>query len=147
MLTRHGAWVMAMCLLAQVAWNLDEQAIAAKLYNALLPFSGRLIIIGSGASCYGPVARHLALAAATMRRYDDAERHFRAALDMDSALNARPFTAYTQMEYAFMLAARNEAGDRQRAAALCREAVETAQELGLREVISRGSELLGRLST
>jgi len=56
-------------------------------------------------------------------------------------LGSRPWTAHTQYDYASMLVARGGQGDREKALGLLRKALETAQEIGMREIVKRALAL------
>ena len=100
---RDGAFVVGMALLSQVAARLRHQRTARVLYDLLLPFAERNVIIGSSAVFYGPMGRHLGLLAGTLARWEDAEAHFNSAMERCREINAPPFLAYNQLECAEML--------------------------------------------
>lgn len=78
-------------------------------------------------ACTGSLSRSLGLVAATMSRFDEAERHFDTALRMNQHLGARPWVAHTEHAYARLLLTREGPGDRERAHGLLYECSETAQ--------------------
>jgi len=135
-LPRDGAWVVSMCLLAQVCAYLNDSHRARTLYKILLPFDGRNIVIGSAAAFYGPVSRHLGLLAVTMSRRGEAKGHFEACLALCSRMGARPFEVYAQQEYGTMLMANGGDDDLGRAKHLLNQARATARELGMAKVIA-----------
>ena len=110
---------------------------AATLYRLLLPYNGQTIVAGAAHVCYGAASRYLGMLAATMERWEEAAQHFEDALAMNTRMGARPWLAHTQHEYAKMLLARNQPGDREEAMALFNEALVTARELGMRALESR----------
>ena len=120
-----------MTLLAEVATYLGDAARAARLYELLLPYDGLNVIAGRAAASYGPVARVLALLAATEGRLDDAERHFADALALSDRMGDRPFAARTRYELARMLLDRGRGGDRERGLELLATALDSAQEIGM----------------
>ena len=63
-------------------------------------------------------------------RWEEAEQHFHDALAMNTRMGARPWLAHTQYDYATMLLARNQPGDREKAQELLDLALTTAHELG-----------------
>ena len=69
--------------------------------------------------------------AGALRRWEDAERHFEAAVAMNARLRARPWLARTRLDYARMLLARGWGGDEQRARALSAAALTECHELGM----------------
>jgi tetratricopeptide (TPR) repeat protein len=121
----------------RVSWSLRDVRRARLLYDLLLPYAERSIVVGFGIACYGAAARYLALLAATLGRPDEAAQHFEDALAVNARMGARPFLAHTQGEYAELLAARGQSGDAARAAALREEARRTAAELGMARLGAR----------
>ncbi|HVR12961.1 MAG TPA: hypothetical protein VMS41_04220, partial [Gaiellaceae bacterium] len=63
--------------------------------------------------------------------WNDAERHFEDATEVNRRIRARPRLAHTQENCARMLLARGAAGDAENAARLLGEAVATYRELGI----------------
>src|SRR5262249_54270167 len=113
---------------------------AATLYDLLLPYADRCVTVGIAAS-RGSVARFLGLLATVLARYDDAERHFEDAFQINARIRARVWVAHTQHDYAHMLVARDGPGDRARAAALAAQALATAREVGMKPLEAKLVEL------
>ncbi len=103
------------------------------LYERLLPWRDRQLL-GVVFLAYGSAGRQLGILAGTMRRWEDAERHFEDALAMNTRMGARPWVARTQFDYAVMLRRRAAAGDSARARELLQQALATAQEIGMVKV-------------
>ncbi|MGH8632351.1 MAG: tetratricopeptide repeat protein, partial [Burkholderiales bacterium] len=80
-----------------------------------------------------------------MRRWEDAERHFQDALEMNTRMGARPWVAWTQHDYARMLLARHRKGDRQRALELLTPALAAAQDMGMKRLEEKAQALLDSL--
>jgi hypothetical protein len=120
-----------MTYLADICTFLGDRARADMLYQILLPFAGRNVVISNAAVCCGALSRYLGALATTLERWDDAVHHFEDALAMNARMDARPWLAHTQEQYAGMLLARNQSGDRDKAAALLDAALITARELGM----------------
>jgi hypothetical protein len=95
-----------MTYLADVCTFLGDKVRAAILYKILLPFAGRNVVIGNAESCYGALSRYLGTLATTLARWDEAAQHFEDALAMNTRMDARPWLARTQEQYATMLLAR-----------------------------------------
>jgi uncharacterized protein HemY len=81
--------------------------------------------------CCGSAARYLGMLAGVIGDWSAAEEHFVAALEMDERLEAWPWLAHTQHEFATAVLARGGRGDRARADRLLAAALETAQQLGM----------------
>ena len=137
-------WLIGLTLIAEVCASLADARRAGLLYDLLLPYAERNIMAAVGAACNGPAARFLGQLAATMERWQDAEQHFERALAMSARMGALPYLAHTQREYAEMLLARDEPADRERAAALLREALQTAGELGMTLLSERTRSALAK---
>jgi class 3 adenylate cyclase len=76
-----------------------------------------------------------------MSRWEEAARHFEAAIEMNVRMGAEAFAARCQQEYAAMLLARAEPGDRERALELVAQALDTAEELGMKVLVERALAL------
>ena len=130
-LPRDAVWMGIMTYLADVCTFLEDRARADTLYQILFPFGGRNVVVGTGAACYGALSRYLGALAATLERWEEAARHFEDALAMNARMEALPWLAHTQEQYATMLLARDQSGDRDKAATLLDAALTTARELGM----------------
>ena len=93
--------LVSLGLLAEAANSLDDQERASALYELLLPYGDRIAVAYPEIST-GAVARNLGLAAWTVERWEDAERHFEAALELNERVGARPWLARTQADRARM---------------------------------------------
>jgi len=107
-------WIGAVADLALVASLGAAPAAAQALYDALLPYAGRLVVWGGANTITGPVDDYLGRLAGRLGRPDVARAHFDQATAQEERLGALPWLAAT-------LAAR---GDRAQAATI-------AEELGL----------------
>ena len=109
---------------------------AATLHRLLLPYARHNAVINQTV-CIGSVSRSLGLVATTMRRWNEAARHFEDALELNARMGARPWVAETQRDYAEMLATRDHPGDRAKALDLLDHALSTGQELGMKRLVER----------
>src|SRR5262249_31167196 len=128
---RNFFWLNTMSWLAEVVSFVGDVRRAATLYDLLVPYVDRCAVSGA-LYCRGAVARPLGVLATLLGRYDDAERHFEKALEMNARIRARIWVAHTQHDYARMLTARDGPGDREKAAALAAQALATAREVGMK---------------
>jgi DNA-binding SARP family transcriptional activator len=140
-LPRDANWLIAVTLLAEVCGARGDAGHACRLYTMLEPYAGRNVVVGRAAGCNGSASRLLGILAATLERWDVAERHFAAALDMHAAMGARPWTARTEVAWAEMLLARAAPGDAERARERLEGAIELADELGMVSVAARARGL------
>jgi tetratricopeptide (TPR) repeat protein len=107
-------WLFSVTLLAEAVALLGGQDRAAALYDVLLPY-GSLNAVAPIEAALGSASRALGLLATVLGRFSDAVRHFDEALRMNTTMGAQPSIAHTEYDYARMLAARGEPGDRERA--------------------------------
>ncbi|HLZ71009.1 MAG TPA: AAA family ATPase [Dehalococcoidia bacterium] len=134
---QDNLWLTSLTSLAECCAFLADAERAIQLYDLLLPYARCNVVISGGAGCTGSVARCLGLLATTLQRWEDAERHFEAALAMNARLGALPWLAVAQCNYAAMLLARGAPGDRERAAALLAQAAATAVKLDMASLTRR----------
>jgi DNA-binding winged helix-turn-helix (wHTH) protein len=146
-LPRNADWMITMASLAQLCAFLRDARRARLLYDLLLPYAARCVVVGHGLVCLGSVERFLALLATAQQRWQEAEAHFDAALQRNRQLGAKPLVALTEREYAMMLLARNAAGDRERALRALDETLDLAQQLGMQDLIRRVQALQERCRT
>jgi tetratricopeptide (TPR) repeat protein len=123
-------WLVGIGLLAEAASTLGDADRSALVYDRLRPYGDRVAVSYPEIST-GSVSRNLGLLAATMERWDAAERHFEEALEMNSRIGARPWLAHAQEDYARMLLARDDPGDRERSRELMQAAELAYGELGI----------------
>ena len=136
-LPRDAVWMGTMTYLVDICTFLGDKSRAETLYRILLPFDGSNVVVGNGAACYGALSRYLGALATTLKRWVDAARHFEDALAMNTRMEARPWLARTQEQYATMLLARGRSGDRDNATTMLDAALATACELGMRALEER----------
>ena len=123
-------WLFGMSLLAEASARVGDTAAAAVLYPPLLPWAN-LIVADYPEAIRGSVSRYLALLAVQLGLTDDADTHFRHALDMNERTGLRPWLAFTQADYAQMLLARGGADDGVRARQLLDSSDASCLSLGI----------------
>jgi DNA-binding CsgD family transcriptional regulator len=142
---RDALWASCIVYLAEVCAFLRDAQRAATLYQLLLPYAQGSILAGGHTACLGSASRYLGLLAATMCRWEEAEAHFQAALEMHTRMGAKPCLAHTQYEYARMLLTRSSAAstytqahtDRDKAVLLLHESQHTSHALGMHALEAR----------
>jgi DNA-binding SARP family transcriptional activator len=123
----------ALGVLAIVAADLRDPALVDAVRALLAPHAD--LTCGIGYRTFAGVAAfHLGRLAAVSGEWADAERHLLVALRRFSALQARPWVAFTQRVRADVLEARGRPSDREWVAALRGESSWTTAKLGLREL-------------
>src|SRR2546428_362537 len=136
-LPRDGGWLVYTSLLAAVAAELNDRASAARLYDLLLPYAGRLGIVGAGLACWGSISSYLGLLASALGRVADATRHFEDAAKVHDRIGARPFLAWTQLSHARLLLTCDAGARSSEATALLASALPTARELGMDGLVAK----------
>ncbi len=134
-LPKDALWLTCIAYLAEVCAYLEDADRAAILYQLLLPYEGRVVVVGSAVACYGAVSRYLGLLNTTMRLWDEAEQQFEEAVNLNTRLGAWPWLAHTQHQFAAMLLARGGSGDQRRAVTLLEEALKLAEDLDMQFLI------------
>jgi hypothetical protein len=128
-------WLGAVTDLSAVAAEAGGRAAAARLYEALLPYRGRLVVWGGANAVNGPASHYLGLLAVRLGRPDDAVTHFEDATGLAERTGARPALARSLVELGEALTRRGGDGGARRAADLLRRGL--AGELGLTALIRR----------
>ncbi len=129
-------WLFMLALLADpCAWLGDREA-AGRLYSMLLPYE-RLYAMAPVEALFGSVARALGVLATALGRFDEAERHFEVAIEIESTMRARPWLAHARHDFAAMLLVRASAGDAGHARTQLEEAMATYGELGMDSWVAR----------
>jgi DNA-binding CsgD family transcriptional regulator len=128
-------------VLALVTAALDRSGAVDALYEDLLPYERRNIVLAEGVICVGAADYYLGLLAATARRWQDAEQHFEVAIEMNERGRAWPWLALAQYGYARMLRSRHGPGDRAKARELLGRAGPAARDLGMAVLSARVERL------
>ncbi len=125
---RDSEWLAFGCELAETIALLGDDDAAAALYPLLAPLADRFGVEGIAAACWGSLHRPAGLLCHVLGRWDDAESHYRQALDANRRAGATLLVADTQLAYATLLYARGrvDTGDE-----LAAEAERTFQAMGL----------------
>jgi tetratricopeptide (TPR) repeat protein len=140
-IARDALWSLTMAELCEGVSFLGDAPRAELLYELLLPYADRCVVT-LAALCMGSVSRSLGLVATTMTRYEEAARHFEAALQMNAQIKSPLWVAHTQHDYARMLLQRAGPGDRDHAFKLLEQALASGQQLGLKAVSDKARTLL-----
>jgi eukaryotic-like serine/threonine-protein kinase len=134
-------WLVTAALLSEVYARLRDHDRAARLYEVLRPYAARCLVVGRGVVCLGSMAQKLGLLCTISSRWDEAEKHFQAALELESRIGARPSIAHTQYRYAQLLLTRAGANDREKAGELLTTAARIATELGMKRLLEDVADL------
>jgi class 3 adenylate cyclase len=138
LLPRDWDWLVAAQNLVQACTYLRDERRAAVLYEQLEPFAGYLACSGWATVCVGSVSACLGNLASVLERWDDSARHFGEAMRQCATLDARPFLAQTQLDFASMLLRRGEAVD---ALDLAEQAHAGAERIGMARLVRVATDL------
>lgn len=144
-LPHDALWMASMTYLADVCTFLEDRPRAARLYQLLVPHARLTVVVGNATCCYGALSRYLGALATTLEHWDEAAQHFEDAMAMNARMEAPPWVAHTKYQYAEMLLARHQSGDRDKAAALLDAALATTRELGMRALEERITAAITRM--
>lgn len=89
-------WLFGVAALAETCALLDEPSRAEALFEVLVPFAERMVVLdafGGGGGFWGPVAHQLGLLAVTLGRQAEAEARFEAAVEVAARFGAPPWVA------------------------------------------------------
>jgi DNA-binding CsgD family transcriptional regulator len=119
---RDAVWPASLTFLAETCLALRDRANARVLYEELAPFGGHNMMAGM-TICFGPADRLLGGLAALLGRTEEADEHFRVALDLAERSLSPLWTCEVQHDWAAVLVGR----DRERAVRLHAQAQMTAR--------------------
>ncbi len=133
-----------LCALAELGSLAGLPAIADRAYPALARALERDVIFSTG--WMFSISRVLGAADTVNRRWEAAARHFETAIEAGIRVGAHPELARSYLDYADMLIARGDGGDRDRIIALLWQAYPLLAELGMAPLArqaARVAETLG----
>jgi tetratricopeptide (TPR) repeat protein len=132
---RDGSWVVTMANLAYCCSYFRDERRAAILYDLLLPYAPRQLVIGASAIGAGSVLRFLGILAATLGRWSEAAAHFEGAVEMNKRIGVIPFLGITYQEYGTLLLKVGRPEDQKRANDMLDEAYAISEKLEMKGVI------------
>jgi hypothetical protein len=130
---RGLGWSVTLAMLAELCARLGDTGAVAELTTALAPYTGQLIVVGTGFGCLGAADRYLGMLAAADGQRGDAEagRLFEAALALEQSVGSAPLTGRTRVAHARALLRSGDADHARRATQLLDGAAHTAERLGM----------------
>jgi DNA-binding winged helix-turn-helix (wHTH) protein/tetratricopeptide (TPR) repeat protein len=97
-------WMVSMSWLVEPCCACEDGDAALVLYDRLLPYSDRLVVVGyAGIACLGSVQRYLGLLAATLGRQEQAREHFEVGIETNRKASLTLPLAHTLRDYAAFL--------------------------------------------
>ncbi|MGH7859056.1 MAG: tetratricopeptide repeat protein, partial [Candidatus Binatia bacterium] len=146
-LPRDRNWMNAMEELAETCAFLGDRPRAARLYELLLPFAERNVMVAFASACHGSVSRLLGLLAATLGRWSEAGHHFERALERNRAFGAEVLLARTELDYAEACLCRGDPESARRLVDRAASTVETLAVAGLSSRVTALREAMSRPAT
>jgi len=128
---RDALFLEVASMLAVACAEIGTDQEASELYEMLVPFEDRVVVVGYSVACLGSLARFAAILATKLEQWDRAERHFLTALRCNQSLRSPLWAAHTYRGYARMVSLRRWPGDHARARDLQQKAHEIAISTGL----------------
>jgi tetratricopeptide (TPR) repeat protein len=139
---RDDYWFAALFMLSRACALLRDAPRAEALYDLLAPYAETNATLGPSAVALGSLHAPLGALAATISRWEDAERHFDRALERNRAWGYRPFAALVLRDYADMLVRRGGDSHSERAVALAQDATNLMRTIGMSGYVSRAEGIL-----
>ena len=139
------AWSLVMMLWADACSLLGAAGPAETVLELLQPFSGQLAV--SGAHVYGSIDFAIGALEATLERFDDAERHFAAAAELEARLEAPVLLARTHARWARSLIDSGRGEELSRAEAMLERADRAARAAGAGGIVHEVAGSRRRLVT
>jgi len=134
---RDSLWQTSLCYLAEVCDYLQDRERAAVLYELLRPYAGLAVVVGNATVSLGATSRFLGQLATVTGRWDDAEMHFKHALELNGRMEAAPWLTHTRFQYSRLLLRRGLREDAERADSLLDEALAAARQYSMEGLLAR----------
>ena len=141
-LPKDETWLLHACVLGEAYAEVGDRARAARLYEMLLPFRGRMVIIPPVAVLL-PVEYHLGRLACAIGQPHAAIMHLEAARRIEAPMGRPGPMACIELAMAEALIARGTVPERARADELIVAVIETCDRLDLQVLRRRATVLTG----
>jgi len=141
----HDArWLAGRVVLAELAATLDRRPEATVLHELLGPFDRSFAAESMGSVCHGSVSRHLGLLAHALGRWEEADNHFRHALEDNTSAGAPLLVAHTRSQWSALLRARDIDADWEQGLDLLIGAEAIYRRLGVDRLADEARQILAR---
>ncbi len=135
---RGADFLTPTAFLADTAVVVGDVAAAEAVYGWFRRTRATVVRVGPLAGWWGPVDHHLGCLAQLMGRSEEAETRLRNALQMERAMNARPFSARTLAHLAVVLAGRSPS----EATRVAAEAIAAGEQLAAPGIVAEIATVL-----
>jgi tetratricopeptide (TPR) repeat protein len=136
-IARDHQWLFSACLSAETCALVDDAERAQGLYDLLAPYVDLNATSAWITVCTGSVARPLAMLAATLGRWSEAEQLFELALARNEALRAPALVVWTQIDHARVLLRHPRPRERSKGQRILEAAARAAEPLGMSGALER----------
>ena len=138
-------WLASLAGLTQAVTLLHDPDRARVLYELLVPYRPRTILVGRAAVCLGPAELYLGMLAGTVGEHDAAIDHFDAAWVWSEAAGAELWLAWTEVQRARALL-HDPACGTAAAVPAANSALSRGERLGLGRVVKHARAVLAGAS-
>ncbi len=97
---RDSFWMATLTMLIEIAAHLGASDAAGVLYERLLPYADRAVLLGIRTVCRGSAELYLGLAARAQGAHEQAQLHFERAAQANARLRAAPLLARSLLLWA-----------------------------------------------
>ena len=129
-------------LLAEACAELGDARRAAELHARMLPYERFMATSFLGTTWQGSMVHALGLLETLLQRWDKAQRRFEIAMMIGKGLGSPPLTALAQERLGVLLIQRGQGAEAARGAELLADAVETAERLGMHDILRRSRRFI-----
>src|SRR5206468_2583750 len=130
-LPRDFTWPFLLACTIEVAYQLDDFELVARVERELAPYSGQLIVVGPGTHVHGAADRYLGIASSLTGDAETANTRFAAAVALEEVAHSRPLQVRSRYWWARCLAERARTSSVARRRELATAVCEEAKELGM----------------
>jgi hypothetical protein len=134
-MSRDAVWLHTTAMVADLCWQLGDRDGAGPLYESLLPYAGRLVVVDRGWVCRGSLDRFLGPLAGMIGLQAEAVAHCEAALRVHERFGSLPLLALSHLTYGEILRNGDDASKRAGARHLA-QGRKLAQRLGMEHLAS-----------
>ena len=133
-----------LAMLAEVSARLGDTEGVAELTTALAPYTGQLIVLGTGSGCLGAADRYIGMMVGAGGQLAEAERLFESALALEESVGSAPLISRTRVAHARALQRSGQPDHLRRATPLLDAAAAAAQRFGMAGVLHEIDSLRAR---
>jgi hypothetical protein len=84
-------WLDVVATVGEAAARFGDEDVCRRMYAALAPYAGSIVVVAGGVSCPGSVDHHLGVLARVQGEHDVARAHFLDAVALHEPLGSPPW--------------------------------------------------------